>query len=356
MTRDQASLIDLDDALHRHRERLTEIYEPATDREAMLIDELAHAYQEKEAFDHDHRLWIEHETEFAHYNFQKQAAEDFMKLQRQWPKAPAVVAPLVGQSLNGVAWLVNLWQIIVARLAPQAIGPGPGMDHACQALLALGFSDKIQNLAEPGWWWATRFLAIQADPDAAIAAWLRKSASCDKPTEMQQARHKLSHAPDPTTARWELYDEALRQAAHWSEQLTILQAAEPARQEAQLAQARCMGLKSPGLATALNNAFKLRDSIHKSIKFIEDRLARLHKEQAATQRYQKRMNRLQDQLEQDLMPQLAATEHPNTRTMTTHPPQTQPYRPTYNNAKNQVLDDALKAKRRMDQIAAHIRT
>jgi len=45
-----------------------------------------------------------------------------------------------------------------------------------------------------------------------------------------------------------------------------------------------MGLKTPGLASCLNNAFRLRDSILRSIKFFEDRLARAQKENSAKER------------------------------------------------------------------------
>jgi len=44
------------------------------------------------------------------------------------------------------------------------------MDEACQPLLVMGFAEKIQGLSESGWWWATRFLAIQPDKDEAIKA------------------------------------------------------------------------------------------------------------------------------------------------------------------------------------------
>jgi hypothetical protein len=293
------------DEVERHRRRLSEIYQPQTSREEMIIAELAVVYQEKEAFERDHKLWMHHEAAQARHAFKRQEADDFLKLQRQWPKAPAAIAPVIGQSLNGVTWMLEIWQIIVARLAPTAIGPVPGIDQACQALLAMGFSDKIQNVSEAGWWWATRFLAIQTDQDAAIKAWLRKSGTCDKATELQQARHKLYDAPDPTTARQELYDKAVRQVSYWSIRLKQLQNAEPARQEAQQAQARCMGLKIPGLATCLNNAIKLQNAIQKSIKFMEDRLEKAQIADATNERSRKRASILDKLLASNLPPAAA---------------------------------------------------
>ena len=282
--------------LVEHGQRLLEIYKPQTEREVMIIIELAKVYQEKEEFERDFKRWMDHEIAQALSVFQRQEADDFLKLSRQWTKAPAAIAGIIGQSLIGAAWLAEFWRMIVARLAPKAIGPAPGMDQATQALLAMGFSDKIQNLSEDGWWWATRFLAIQADHDQAIAAWLRKSGTSDKAAETQQARHKLYDAPDPTTARSELYEEALRQAEHWSNQLNELKKAEPATRQAQLARARCMALPTRGLATSLNNAFKYRDALHKGIKFYETRLANLPKEQAETERYYKRMHKMEERI------------------------------------------------------------
>ena len=273
--------------VEEQRRRLREIYQPQTSREAMIIDELARVYQEKEEFERDHQTWMQHEATTALQTIRRMEAEDFLKLQRQWPKAPAAIAPIIGQSINGALWLVEFWQMLVARLSPKAVGPAPGMDQACQALLALGYAHTIQNLSEDGWWWGMRFLAIQQDKDLAIAAWLRKSGTCDRATETQQARHKLYDAPDATVARQELYDEAMRQAAHCAHKLKQLKEAEPSQREAQLARARCMGLKVPGLATCLNNAYRMRDSIHRSIKFFEDRLARIPKEAAAKERDQR---------------------------------------------------------------------
>ena len=279
--------------LKRHMDRLMEMHEPQTMREVMILTELAQVYLEKEEFERDHRLWMRFEVANAVDTFKRQEAEDFLRLQRQWTKAPAAIAPIIGQSINGAVWLVEFWQMLVARLAPGAVGPVPGMDQACQALLALGFSERIQSLSEAGWWWATRFLAIQADRDLAIAAWLRKSGTCDRATETQQARHKLYDAPDAATARRELYAEAVRQAELCSARLQELKEAEPAMRQAQLARARCMGLGTRGLASSLNNAFKLRDAILRGIKWIEDRLARVPKEMAENERYHKRMGRME---------------------------------------------------------------
>lgn len=281
------------EGVRRHMERLMDEHQPETPREVMILTELAQVYQDKDEFERDHRLWMRHEVAHAQLMFQRQEAEDFLKLQRQWAKAPAAIAPIIGQSLSGAVWLVEFWQILVARLAPGAIGPVPGMDQACQAMLALGFSDRIQNLTQPGWWWATRFLVIQQDRDLAIAAWLRKSGTCDRATETQQARHKLYDAPDAATARRELYEAAVRQAEMCQARLEQLREAEPALREAQQARARCMGLGTRGLATSLNNAFKLRDAILRSIKWIEERLARVPKEKAETERYNKRMGRME---------------------------------------------------------------
>ena len=365
MTQLQPNLHTHHDDLQRHRLRLTEIYAPETSREAMMIDELALAYQDLEGFEADHKHWMLYEQQHALQAFQRQAADDFLKLQRQWPKAPAAVAPIIGQSLNGALWLVNLWQIIVARLAPQAIGPVPGMDHACQALLAMGFSDKIQNLSNDGWWWASRFLAIQADPEEAIKAWLRKSRTCDKATETDQARRQLYDAPDPTIARQELYDEAVRQAAYWSNQLTQLQAAEPARQAAQLAQARCMGLKTPGLGTCLSNAAKLRGTLQKTIRFIEDRLARFQKEKAAEQRKSNPANPVKKPPEPDpdpeaairaeLLPRMAASIDPtpvHEVTYIAHAPEPRPCPAPLSKRAKRRVNRVLKELERIDRIAA----
>ena len=250
----------------------------------MIVVELAMVHHEKECFENDYKRWLHFEAENAVHAFQRQEADDFLKLKRQWPKAPAAIAPIIGQSIQGALLLVELWQIIVARLAPQSVGPVPGMDQACQALLAMGFSDKIQHLAEAGWWWATRFLAIQSDKDEAIKAWLRRSGTCDRAAETQQARHKLYDAPDAATARHELYEEAVRQAAFWSGQLKQLHAAEPAKRQAQKAQARCMALKTPGLAACLNNAQKLRGSLEKILKFTEEQFFRARKDHAENER------------------------------------------------------------------------
>jgi len=282
--------------IERHRLRLLDVYHPETRREFLIIDELAAVYQEVEENERYHRVWMEHEFTVAAETFRRQEADDFLRLRRQWPKAPAAITPLIGQSLVGAAFLMEFWRMIVARLEPKALGPVPGMDQACEALLGLGFSCKIHELSEEGWWWATRFLAIQADKDLAIAAWLRKSGTCDRAAETQQARHKLYDAPDANTARKELYDEAIRQASRWAQQLRQLKEAEPALREAQKARARCMGLAIRGLATCLNNTFKIRDSLQKSIKWMEDRLTRARKDGVNDERYYKRMNKLAEQI------------------------------------------------------------
>ena len=282
--------------VERHRQRLLEVYHPETSRELLIIEELAAVYQEVEEHERHHRHWMEHEVALAPESFRRQEADDFLKLRRQWPKAPAAITPLIGQSLIGAAFLVEFWRMIVARLEPQAVGPVPGMDQACEALLTLGFSSRIHETTEQGWWWATRFLAIQADKDLAIAAWLRKSGTCDRAAETQQARHKLYDAPDATTSRRELYDEAKRQASYWAQHLRQLKEAEPALREAQKARARCMGMAIRGLATCLNNTFKIRDSLQKTIKWMEERLARARKEYAADERYHKRILDLERQI------------------------------------------------------------
>ena len=292
----QGKKVSQQQAIEQHRQRLIATFQPQTRREQFILDEMAKLYHAKEEFDDDHKLWMDQNLAYAPYAFRRQEADDFIKLKRQWTKAPAVIAPLIGESISGAILILELWQIIVARLAPANIGPVPGMDQACQALLALGFSDKIQNLAEAGWWWAVRFLAIQSNTDEAIKAWLRRSGTCDRTTEMQQARHKLYDAPDAAIARKELYDEATRQAAHWAAQLKQLQLAEPAKRQAQLAQARCMALKTPGLAACMNNANRLREWHLKEIKYSEESFARARKDHHEDERYYKRMKDLEKKM------------------------------------------------------------
>ena len=75
--------------LKRHMDRLMEMHEPQTMREVMILTELAQVYLEKEEFERDHRLWMRFEVANAVDTFKRQEAEDFLRLQRQWTKAPA---------------------------------------------------------------------------------------------------------------------------------------------------------------------------------------------------------------------------------------------------------------------------
>lgn len=193
---------------------LGEHYAVETDLEVLALYDLAMARDRLAELDRQWHTLVQHEKQQASLTFDRLENKQFTAELRQLRHHPAEVAKTLGQTWQGANRFAQTWLAVSEQLADESLGPG--LDLFCEALLAQGLADRVQQMTEPGWWFMARFLAQYPAPERAIKAWVRKSRSSDPMVDEQRATKRWAEAPDAATARTQLQERAAELAQFWS--------------------------------------------------------------------------------------------------------------------------------------------
>lgn len=252
---------------------LSERYQPQSSLEQGVLEDLARSVQRREELQSALDAFLAYQRTRVALKLEEQLREAFTKHQRQWRKDPALFIESFGRNCFGAMTLAEIWARLAGRLESSV--PLVGMDEACEALLALGLSDRIQNQADEGWWWMGRFLAIHADPKQAVKIWARRSRSKDP--IIDQLRADQAIAASPEQARQELLSRASELAGHWAGQAARLLDEQRAavalcQQCVQADRQVAAGLKS--LNALLNQELKTQERLEKKLRLMQAEQAR----------------------------------------------------------------------------------
>ena len=192
---------------------LAEHYDVETDLEIFALQELAVSRYRLAELNHQWNSLVNHERDEAFLTFERLRNKQYVSELRQWRNHPVACAETLGQSWSGARHFSQTWHCLAEQLTEGMAGPS--LEVMCEAVMSLGFTDRIGMMAEEAWWFMSRFLAVHSDPELMIKAWVKRSKSSDRQGDEQRAAKRWADAPEAATARRELLDKARENARLW---------------------------------------------------------------------------------------------------------------------------------------------
>ena len=265
-----ASIVGKENQVIHLQNVLTLLFEPRSAREEFLVEELALARQELAELGQRREALLAAQRETAARHYDQEAYDRFMRWKRQWRKYPSVVQPLMANEHLGAQSMAETWLVMARQLEDDTAAPG--LDVACDALLAEGLPDAVAFQSSESWWLMGRLLAIHPDPERLIKGWVHRSRSYDNITDTKRALTALADAPSTGEARQNLLAHARQRAEFWQNRARELHARHTANRElfSQAFQAdRTLTTSLKTLETQRNSVFRMVEKLEKRLESLQ---------------------------------------------------------------------------------------